>query len=100
MDQTRDLVVQQWLICKGAILSGEDDIIILDELTYTLNYGWVAVEEALEALRQRPAMLHVIITGRDAPPELIEYADLVTEMQVIKHPYRDQGIKAQPGIEF
>jgi len=100
MDQTKDLAVQQWQICKDAILSGEDDIIILDELTYILTYGWVAVEEVVEVLRQRPAMLHVIITGRDAPAELIEYADLVTEMQVIKHPYRDQGIKAQPGIEF
>ena len=100
MDRTADLAVQQWRNCKDAILSGEDDIIILDELTYILTYGWVPVQEVLEVLRQRPAMLHVIITGRDAPAELIEYADLVTEMQVIKHPYRDQGIKAQPGIEF
>ena len=87
MDQTRDLVVQQWSIYKDAILSGEDDIIILDELTYTLKYGWVAVEEDLEALRQWPTMLCVIIAGLDAPPELIEYADLVTEMQVINRRY-------------
>ena len=65
-----------------------------------MHYGWIAVDEVLEVLRRRPPMLHVIITGRYAPQELIDYADLVTEMQVIKHPYEDQGIKAQPGIEF
>ena len=100
MDRTADLAVQQWQICKDAILSGEDDIIILDEFTYPLQYGWVPIQEVLDVLRQRRPMLHIIITGRNAPAELIEYADLVTEMKVIKHPYRDQGIKAQPGIEF
>ena len=100
MDRTTELAVQQWQICKDAILSGEDDIIILDEFTYPLQYGWVPIQEVLDVLRQRRPMLHIIITGRNAPAELIEYADLVTEMKVIKHPYRDQGIKAQPGIEF
>lgn len=100
LDQTRELACQQWEGCKKAILAGEDDIIILDELTYPLHYGWVPVGEVLDTLRQRKPMLHVIITGRYAPQELIDYADLVTEMKVIKHPYREQGIKAQPGIEF
>ena len=100
MDQTRALAVQQWKTCEEAILSGEDDIIILDEFTYPLHYGWVPLPEVLEVLKRRRPMVHVIITGRDAPQELIDYADLVTEMKVIKHPYRDQGIKAQPGIEF
>ena len=100
MDQTRALAVQQWEVCKEAILNGEDQIIILDELTNTMSYGWVPVSEVLDVLRRRPPMLHVIITGRNAPPELVEYADLVTEMRVVKHPYKEQGIKAQPGIEF
>ncbi|MBI3961268.1 MAG: cob(I)yrinic acid a,c-diamide adenosyltransferase, partial [Deinococcus sp.] len=97
---TSALAVQQWENCKAAILSGEDDIIILDEFTYPLHYGWIPVVEVLEVLQQRRPLLHVIITGRYAPQELIDYADLVTEMQVVKHPYRDQGIRAQAGIEF
>lgn len=100
MDRTQALAVAQWETCSAAILAGEDDVIILDEFTYPLHYGWVPLDEVLEVLRRRNPMLHVIITGRDAPQELIDYADLVTEMRVVKHPYRDQGIKAQPGIEF
>ena len=100
MDQTRSLAVQQWEVCKEAILKGEEEIIILDELTYALSFGWVPVSEVLDVLRRRPPMLHVIITGRNALPELVEFADLVTEMRVVKHPYKEQGIKAQPGIEF
>ena len=74
-------------------------MVILDEFTYPLHYGWVPLEEVVEVLKNRPEMLHVIITGRNAPEGLIEFADLVTEMQVVKHPYQS-GIKAQPGIEF
>ena len=100
MDRTRALAVEQWERCKDVILRGEEDIIILDEFTYAMHYGWVPVTDVLEVLRQRPDRLHVIITGRYAPPELIEYADLVTEMKLVKHPYEEQGIKAQRGIEF
>jgi len=100
MDQTRALAVQQWQDRKDVTLSGDDDIIILDEFTYPMHYGWVPVDEALDVLNKRRPMMHVIITGRNAPQELIDYADLVTVMNVVKHPYRDQGIKAQPGIEF
>jgi cob(I)alamin adenosyltransferase len=64
-----------------------------------MHYGWIPVEEVIEALQGRPEMQHVIITGRHAPEALVEYADLVTEMNVVKHPY-ESGIKAQPGIEF
>lgn len=100
MEQTMSLAQAQWQQCKEVMLAGEDGVIVLDELTYPLKYGWVPVEEALDTLRRRDPALHVVITGRDAPQELVDYADLVTEMQVVKHPYRDQGIKAQPGIEF
>lgn len=100
MDHTRALALEQWERSKEAILAGEHDIIILDEFTYPMHYGWLPVEDVLDVLKQRREMLHVVITGRYAPQELIDYADLVTEMTLIKHPYREQGIKAQPGIEF
>ena len=72
---------------------------VLDEFTYPLKWGWVDVDEVVEVLRGRPGNQHVVITGRDAPPALIEAADLVTEMTLVKHPFR-AGIKAQAGIEF
>ena len=99
LEHTADLARTHWEHCKQVIASGEYDVVILDEFTYPLHYGWIPVEEAIEALKNRPEMQHVIITGRNAPEALIEYADLVTEMRVIKHPY-DKGIKAQSGIEF
>ena len=100
MDRTEALAVEQWNKCREVILEGKEDIIVLDEFTYALHYGWVPVEEAIDALRRRPKDLHVIITGRYAPQDLIDCADLVTEMKLIKHPYQDQGIRAQQGIEF
>ena len=99
LDKTADLAVAHWEDCKEIIASGDYDVIILDEFTYPMHYGWVDTNEVIEVLKNRPEMLHVIITGRNAPEELVEYADLVTEMQVVKHPYQ-KGIKAQPGIEF
>ena len=92
--------MEQWSRCREAILGGEEDIIVLDEFTYALHYGWVPVADAVDTLQRRPDDMHVIITGRYAPQELIDYADLVTEMKLIKHPYEDKGIRAQQGIEF
>ncbi|MXX19945.1 MAG: cob(I)yrinic acid a,c-diamide adenosyltransferase [Dehalococcoidia bacterium] len=100
MDQTTALAVAQWERCKEAILEGGEDIIILDEFTYAMHYGWVPVEDVLDTLRRRPEGMHVIITGRYAPEALVEFADLVTEMKLIKHPYKEQGIRAQPGLEY
>jgi len=99
-ERTQQLALLQWERCKAAILAGEYDIIILDEFTYLLHYGWLAVSDAIDVLKQRREMMHVVITGRYAAPELVDYADLVTEMTLVKHPYREQGIKAQPGVEF
>ena len=90
---------EAWELARQKICSGEYDLVLLDELTYPLTYGWVPVQEVIDVLQHRPEGLHVIITGRDAPQEHIDYADLVTEMREIKHPFR-QGLKAQPGIEF
>lgn len=74
-------------------------MIILDEFNIALQHGYVRLEEVLPVLRNRPPMQHVVITGRGGPVELLEEADLVTEMKQVKHPFRT-GIKAQPGVEF
>ena len=99
LENSAELARSHWEDCKEVIAKGDHDVVILDEFTYALHYGWVPVEDALEALRNRPEMMHVIITGRNAPADLVEFADLVTEMTLVKHPYHE-GIKAQPGIEF
>jgi len=99
IERDKALASQAWQVAREKIASGQYDIIILDEFTYPLAYGWIDMGEALEALGRRPEGLHVIITGREAPKELIDFADLVTEMGEVKHPYRG-GIKAQPGIDF
>ncbi len=99
LEQSADMARAHWEDCKEVIATGGYDVVVLDEFTYPMHYGWVPVEDVIKVLRNRPEMLHVIITGRNAPEALVEFADLVTEMQVVKHPYQ-QGIKAQPGIEF
>ena len=89
-----------WRIAKEIIAAGEHDVVVLDEITYTMRYGWIDPNEVVATLKARPPMLHVVLTGRHAPAEVIEAADLVTEMQQVKHPYHDQEIRAQRGIEF
>jgi cob(I)alamin adenosyltransferase len=88
-----------WDLAKQVIASGKFKMVVLDELTYLITYGMVAEEDILNTFRNRPPELHIVVTGRDASPGLIELADLVTEMNEIKHPFRN-GIKAQRGIEF
>jgi cob(I)alamin adenosyltransferase len=100
IEQDRAFARACWQQCRERIESGLYDVVIMDELTYALNYHWLDIEEVLATLRSRHPMQHIIITGRDAPEALIEYADLVTEMREIKHPYKTQGILAQKGIEF
>lgn len=100
MDETVALARHGWELAKEKIASGEYDLVVLDEFTYTMHYNWLDTEETLAWLRaNKPANMHLIITGRSAPEALVEYADLVTEMKLIKHPY-EKGIKAQPGVEF
>lgn len=95
----RALAQAGWAECRQRIESGAYDIVILDEITYCFTYGWLDLEEVLTVLRRRPPAQHVVLTGRNAPEPLIAFADLVTEMREIKHPYH-QGVKAQKGIEF
>jgi cob(I)alamin adenosyltransferase len=75
-------------------------MVVLDELNTVLKYEYLPLAEVLDVLSARPAALHVVVTGRHAPDALIEAADLVTEMRLVKHPYREQGVKAQRGVEF
>ena len=82
-----------------AFESGNYDLIILDEINYAVKFELITVEDVKALLAKRPAELHVVLTGRDAKEEIIDMADLVTEMKLIKHPYQ-KGIKAQKGIEF
>ncbi len=89
-----------WQLAQDKIASGRYDLVLLDEFTYPLHFGWLATEQVVAWLQaHKPPATHVLITGRYAPPALQAYADLVTEMRNIKHPF-DAGIRAQPGIEF
>jgi cob(I)alamin adenosyltransferase len=100
MDETVAKARHAWSLAQEKIVSGDYDLIILDEFTYPLKFEWLEVVDVIGWLQEhKPSMLHLIITGRDALPALMEYADLVTEMQKIKHPF-DEGIQAQPGVEF
>jgi cob(I)alamin adenosyltransferase len=99
LEHDKALAQRCWALCKEKIASGEYDIVVLDEITYPLTYGWLDLDDVLETLRNRPAGLHVVMTGRDAPEPLVEFADLVTEMREVKHPFQ-KGIKAQPGVDF
>lgn len=83
----------------NAMHSGQYQLLILDEILYALKYGLIELSAVLTLIDNKPAALHLALTGRDAPPEIIERADLVTEMKEIKHPYQ-QGIPAQKGIEY
>ncbi|MGI4854464.1 MAG: cob(I)yrinic acid a,c-diamide adenosyltransferase [Janthinobacterium lividum] len=93
------LVHEAWAQAVAAMQSGEWDLLVLDEINYTIGYGMLAPEAVAAALRARPEMLHVILTGRNAHPVLVELADTVTEMREVKHAYT-KGILAQRGIEF
>lgn len=99
LDRTAEMARACWERSKLILSSGDYDLVVLDELTYTMKYGWLTVDEIIAGLSARHERTFAVVTGRAAPAQLIEFADLVTEMQEVKHPYK-QGIKAQPGIEF
>jgi cob(I)alamin adenosyltransferase len=101
-DHEKDVATAQkaWAIADSMIRNPEFDFIVLDELNVILKYDFIAMDLVLDALAARAEMQHVVITGRHAKPELIEVADLVSEIKSIKHPYKEQGIKAQKGVEF
>jgi cob(I)alamin adenosyltransferase len=93
------MVESAWDEASAAILSGDWDLVVLDEINYAIGYKMLDPERVAEVLRRKPEMLHVILTGRNAHPVLVELADTVTEMKEVKHAYQ-RGIIAQRGIEF
>lgn len=99
LEKDRAAAHDGWGFAQAAMAGGQYQLLVLDEFTYLLMYNMIDLQPVLETLTARPTNLHVVITGRGAPPALIEAADLVTEMQPVKHPLQ-QGIKAQKGIEF
>jgi len=99
LEEDKALMRQAWSVASEKILSGKYDLVILDELNYVLGYGYLSVDEVIRCLQSRPSHVHVVLTGRNAPDEIISIADCVTEMREIKHPYRS-GIAAQKGIDF
>jgi cob(I)alamin adenosyltransferase len=99
MDETVAKGRHAWDVAKAKLVSGDYELLILDEITYVAKYGWVPAEEIAAGVRDRAERTNVVLTGRGAPAELVAVADTVTEMRKIKHAY-DQDIKAMKGIEF
>ncbi|MBI4436357.1 MAG: cob(I)yrinic acid a,c-diamide adenosyltransferase [Candidatus Omnitrophica bacterium] len=100
-DRRKDIALSKktWEFCKETLQSGKYGLVILDEMNYVLGYGFLDTKEVVDFLKKKPEELHVVLTGRNAPKELVELADLVTEMKEVKHPFQ-KGIIAQRGIEF
>lgn len=99
LDEHRHAAQQALEAARIEVSSGRYDLIILDEVLYAIHYGLLGLENVLDLLGQKPENLHLVLTGRNAPPEIIERADLVTEMCEVKHPFT-RGIAAQKGIEY
>ncbi len=101
-DREQDIAAASaaWEVVAKMLQDPSYDLLLLDELNIALKYQYLDLDRVLDDLQARPAMQHVIVTGRNAPPELIELADTVTDMRALKHAFKDQGIKAQKGIEL
>jgi cob(I)alamin adenosyltransferase len=99
MEESEAIAREAWTVAKEKIASGEYDLLVLDEVTYPVNWGWIALEDFVAAISGRPANVNLILTGRDAPAELIDLADTVTEMVKVKHAF-DRGVMARRGIDF
>lgn len=99
LEHSADLAREGWEEVKRRLADETYDLLLLDELTYPMKFGWIDTAEVCAVLRARPGFQHVIVTGRDAPLELVEIADLVSEVRKVKHPI-DAGIKGQQGIEW
>ena len=99
MERTEAVACEAWRVAKEKIASGAYGLVVLDEVTYPMTWGWIPVAEVVEAIRTRPPAVNVIATGRDAPPELVEIADTVSEVRSVKHAF-DSGVRAIRGIDF
>jgi len=99
-ERDRALVQQAWTRSCEYLADPQRKLVVLDEVNVALKLGYLDLEDLLEGLKLRPPLTHVALTGRGAPAALVERADLVTEMKLVRHPFREQGVKAQAGIEF
>jgi len=99
-ERDRALVQAAWEQSRSYLADASRKLVVLDEVNVALKLGYLTLEQVLEGLALRPELTHVALTGRGAPPGLVERADLVTEMKLVRHPFREQGVKAQRGIEF
>ena len=100
-DLTQDQAVarEAWAQARSVIEAGAHRLVVLDEITYPMTWGWIDTAEVVATIRNRPERVNIVATGRDAPPELIDVADTVTEMRKVKHAY-DAGIAAKKGIDY
>ena len=99
LDETEAKGRHAWQVAREKLASGDYDLLILDELTYAITFGWVPVEDVVAGIRDRAPHTNVIVTGRDAPAELIELADTVSDVRMVKHAF-DQGVSARRGLEY
>ena len=99
IDRTEAIAGEAWRAARDLIVAGDHQLVVLDEITYPMNWGWIDADQVVEVIRDRPSHVNVVATGRDAPPSLLAVADTVTEMINVKHPF-DQGVAAMRGIEF
>ncbi len=99
LDESQALARAAWTEARGLITSGDFRLVILDEITYPMNWGWIDADEVIATIRERPEVTSVIVTGRDAPQALVDIADTVTRMDNVKHAF-DQGILARRGIDY
>lgn len=99
LEESEAIAREAWESARRHVSSGEYQLVVLDELTYPVNWGWIDVSDVVSVIRDRPESVNVIITGRDAPVQLIELADTVTEMRKVKHAF-DKGITARRGIDY
>lgn len=99
MEESEAVARAGWERAKEVIASGDYDLVVLDEVTYPITWGWIDLDEAVEVFSGRPESVNLILTGRDAPSEIVELADTVTEMRNVKHAY-EQGIMARRGIDY
>lgn len=99
LEHDQALARDGWAQAKALIEAGEHQLVILDELTYLCNWGWIDLDDVVATIRDRPPHVNIVVTGRDAPAALVDVADTVTEMREIKHAFR-QGIRASRGIDY
>lgn len=99
MDRSQAVAIQAWNAAKEIIEAGEHQMVLLDEITYPMNWGWIDTDEVVDTIKERPEHVNIVITGRDAPAPLVDLADTVTEMNAVKHAF-DQGIHARRGIDY